>query len=722
MSPGVCSRGWLFGLLLIAATVIAYLPVWHAGFIWDDDSILVGNPMIKAADGLSRFWCTTEPPDYFPMTSTSLWLEWRLWGDHPLGYHIINVLLHAASAVLWWRVLTRLRIPGARLAAAIFALHPVNVESVAWIAERKNTLAMFFYAWALLWYLRFEDTGQRRWYWLGAGAFLLALLSKTAPVALPVILLGVAWWRRGRIARRDLWRSAPFFAIALLLGLITVWFQYHRAIGPDIVRADSFWSRLAGAGWAVWFYLSKALCPLNLMFVYPRWLIDGAKALSYVPGLLLIALFAVCWHYRRKGGKLFLFSLGYFVLMLLPVLGFLDIYFMRFSLVADHWQYFAVIGPTALVAGGLSATRRSFGGTKSFLLSLVCGALLATLGTLTWKQCHMFTDSLTLWRTTTARNSRSSLAQYNLGCVLLQAGHLEEAMANFQQALQIDPTFADAHSNLGNLLLQKGKVDEAIAHLQKAVEIRPEFAEARSNLGGALLRKGQTEEAAAQFGQALEIAPNDALTRYNLGSALLKSGRGDEAITQFQGVLDIRPDFPEARAKLGSALLQKGRVDEAIAQFRRVVQLNPNLANVQSDLGTLLLQTGRADEAVTHYSAAIAVQPANALFLNNLAWVLATCPNTEVRNGPKAVELAEKAERLGGVGNPAILGTLAAAYAEAGRFTEALRTAQHALELAIAQTNSAQAEMLRASIALFKTSSPFREAAQTNASREPDLP
>ena len=713
---------WLFGLLLIGVTLIVYQPVWHAGFIWDDDGFLVNNPLIKAADGLYRFWCTTEAPDYFPMTSTTLWLEWRLWGENPLGYHLVNVLLHAGSALLLWRVLARLSIPGAWLAAAIFALHPVNVESVAWITERKNTLTMFFYASALLCYLRFEDTGRRRWYWFGGGAFALALLSKTAVATLPVVLLGLAWWRRGRIERRDVWHTIPFFAIAGLLSLITVWFQYHRAIGPEIVRGDSFWARLAGTGWAVWFYLYKALWPLNLMFVYPRWSIDASKPLSYLPGLLVVLLFAACWLCRQGWGKLLLFGLGYFVVMLLPVLGFLDIYFMRFSLVADHWQYFAIIGPIALAAAGLTGAWGFFGGTKPFLGPALCGTLLALLGVLTWRQSQTYTDRITLWRSTTARNANSYLAQYNLGCALLPTGHPDEAMVHFQKALQICPTFPDAHNNLGNLLLQKGQADEAIAHFKKALEVRPAFADALSNLGGALLQKGLTGEAVAQFQKALEIAPSDALTRYNLGSALLKSGRVDEAITQFQSVLEVRPEFAEAGSKLGLALRQKGQQDEAIAQFLRAVQLNPSLANVQSDLGTLLLQKGQVDRAVTHYQAAIAIQPANAYFLNNLAWVLATCPNPQVRNGPKAVELAQRAERLGGAGNPAVLGTLAAAYAEAGRFPEAVRTAQHALDLASARTNSAQVEMLKANITLFRAGSPFHDVAQTNASRDLNHP
>jgi tetratricopeptide (TPR) repeat protein len=598
--PSSWRCGWLVGLFLVAVTIIAYQPVWHAGFIWDDDTFLTDNPVIKRADGLYRLWFTASTPDYFPMTSSMLWLEWRLWADHPLGYHLVNVLLHAFSAVLLWRVLLRLNIPGALLAAALFALHPVNVESVAWITERKNTLCMFFYAGTLLAWLKFEDSGRRRWCWLALAGFALALLSKTAVAPLPVVLLGIAWWRRGRVGWKDVRRVVPFFLIAAALGLVTVWFQNYQTITHDVVRTDGFWSRLAGAGWAVWFYLYKAVLPLNLAFIYPRWQIDARNVLTYLPLVILAAAaFFLCWRCRRGWGKALFFGLAYFVVMLLPILGFLNIYFMRYSLVADHWEYFAIIGPIALAA---ALIRRP----------VVAAALLLALGALTWKQCGMYANVETLWQATLRLNPNSWLAQYNLGLVFTQQGRMDEAISQYQKALQIKPDYADAHNNLGNVLLQMGRVDEAILHFQKALEIKPDFAEARNNLG----------------------------------SALFRQGRMDEAIWQYQKALEIKPDFAEAR--------------------------------------------------------------------NNLAWLLATCPQASLRNGNKAVELARQANALTGGTNPVVLGTLAADFAETGRFSEAVQIAQRALNLAGAQSKARLAGQLRFEMKLFQAGSPFHSPAQTH--------
>jgi len=643
-------RGWFVGLLLVAATFLVYLPVWQAGFIWDDDTFLVANPLIKQAGGLYRFWCTTAAADYFPATSTNLWLEWRLWGNNPLGYHLTNVLLHALSAVVLWRVLVRLKIAGAMLAAALFALHPVNVESVAWITERKNTLAMFFFALTLLWYLRFEDTGRRRWYWLGVGAFVMALLSKTAVVMLPIVLLGIAWWRRGRVGRPDVWRSVPFFAASVLLGLVTVWFQYHQAIGSDVVREDSFWSRLAGAGWAVWFYLYKAVLPLNLTFVYPRWPIEATNVLSYAPGLLVVAGFVVCWRYRNRWGKGLLFGLGYFLVMLLPVLGFLNIYFMRFSLVADHWQYFSILGPLALAAAGITLALNGIARGNLFVKPTVVVTLLLVLGVLTWRQVGMYADSETLWRTTIARNPKCHIAHVSLGNVLYKKGQLDDAIRHYQMALAISPDFS-AHMGLGCALLYKGQLDEAIHHCQEALAIFPDKAEAHYNLANALLYKGQL----------------------------------DEAISHFQKALDLRPDHANACNNLGYALLRKGQVREAVA----------------------------------HYQMALQIQPDSAGPYNNLAWVLATCPEASVRNGGQAITLAQQANQLSGGQNPVMLKTLAAAYAEAGRFPEAIAAAQRALDLAAAQSNTSLAKDLRAQIELYRTGSPFRDTHQTDVSAHP---
>ena len=496
---------WMLGLLLIGAVIIAYQPVWNAGFIWDDDTFLFNNPLIKQFDGLYQFWFTTKAPDFFPLTSTTLWLEWRLWGNNPLGYHIVNVLLHTLSTVLIWRVLAHLRIPGAWLAAALFAVHPVNVESVAWITERKNTLAMLFYVTSLLFYLRFEDTDRWRWYGMALGSFVFALLSKTAVVPLPIVLLGLAWWQRDRVSSRDVKLTLPFFGVALMLGLITVWFQSHNVIGSEMVRADSLWSRLAGAGWAVWFYLYKALLPVNLIFVYPKWQIDATKLLSYVPGLLVLAWAVVFWRFRKG----WLFGLGYFVVMLLPVLGFRDIYFMRYSLVADHWQYFSIIGPIGIVAAGITWASDRLKQRNVFLVPAFSLILLLVLGVLTWRQTCNYSDNETLWNMTIERNPTCWMAYNNRGTIYKDLGNYRQAIEDYDKAIEIQPRFAEAYNNRGVSYNFLGNYRQAIDDFSRAMEIKPGYAGIYYlNRGIAYNGLGNYNQAIDDFGRAIKIKPD----------------------------------------------------------------------------------------------------------------------------------------------------------------------------------------------------------------------
>jgi tetratricopeptide (TPR) repeat protein len=742
---------WIFGLFLMAATMIAYQPMWHAGFIWDDNLLLTANPLIKSPHGWHQFWFTTKTPDYFPVMSSCFWVEWRLWGMNAAGYHVVNVLLHAANAILLWRLLARLNIPGAGLAAAIFALHPVNAATVAWIAELKNTLSFFFFALSLLWYLRFDDSRRWRWYALSFGAFLFALLSKIEVAPLPFVLLGVAWWRHGRVEWKDLRHSIPFFAAAFLLGLVSVWFQNHVAIGHDVVRTDNFWARLAGAGWAVWFYLGKALLPVNLIPIYPRWQIDPTDLLSYMPGLLLVAGFVVFWQYRRSWGKALLFGLGYAVLMFLPVLGFINIYFFRYSLVANHWQYFSIIGPIALAAAGITMAADFLGERNAWLKPAFCGALLLTLGGLTWGQSRMYADDEMLWRTTIDRNPASWAAHNNLGAVLIEKKQLDKAIVQLQQALAIQPDYSEACDNLGNALLQKGQTDEAIAQYQHALAIQPDNAVAHFNLGNALLQKGQADEAIAQYQHALALQPDNAEAHFNLGNALLQKGQADEAIRHYQTAIGIKPDYFDARNNLGTTWLRKGNVAEAVAEYqtvlksqpdnaeahdnlayvllqngeveaamaqsREALKIRPDFASARKNLGAALFKKGQVDEAINQFQRALALQPGleeAQSDLAHIAWLLATSPDPSIRNGTKAVELAEQTDRLSSGRNPAMAATLAAAYAEAGRFPEAITTAQRALQLATGQNNTALVADLEAELKLYQAGSPLHD---TGASR-----
>jgi tetratricopeptide (TPR) repeat protein len=512
------------GGAIILITLLAYVPAMQAGFVWDDDTFLTENDLIRSEDGLYRFWFTTEAPDYFPLVSTMLWLEWRLWDMNATGYHAVNVLLHATSAVLIWLVLRRLKIPGSWLAGLVFAVHPVTVESVAWITERKNTLPLVFYVLTILLYLTYETNQAKRWYVASLFVFLLALLSKTSVVMLPAVLLGLAWWQRGAIVRKDLLRSLPFFALSILMGLVTVWFQYKSA-GAGIVRADSFLSRLTLAGRAIWFYLYKAVWPRELCFVYPRWKTDSYTWTSFLPILALLACIILFWRFRNTWGRPLLLGLGYFVVTLLPVLGFVNIYFMKYSLVADHWQYNSLIGIVALVVGIATHMVNRWNKVLRPLGAVSAIGLVTVLSLLTWRQSKIFQDKTTLWQDTISKNPDAWVARADLGYSMAKQGDFEGTVRQFSQALRIKSEDANAHYNLGVALFKQGELNKATQHFSDAISIKPDYAEAYNNLGVLLAKQGKLDQAIRHFSRAVHMKPDFQEAQKNLRRALeLQSG------------------------------------------------------------------------------------------------------------------------------------------------------------------------------------------------------
>jgi tetratricopeptide (TPR) repeat protein len=605
------SRPWFLALVLAVVTFAAYQPTWHAGFIWDDDDHLTANPAVAASNGLRMIWSSLAVSRYYPLTLTSFWVQRRLWGLNPLPYHLVNVALHAANGVLVFVLLRRLRIRAAWLAAMLWALHPVNVESVAWITELKNTQSGLFFFLAVWCFLSFDAGARRRWYVVALLCGLAALVSKPSTVMLPVVLPLCVWWERGRWRRADILRIAPFLILALGMSALTVieqqgHIQKLKTAEWNLGMAD----RLIMAGKVIWFYASKLLWPARLTFVYPRWKLDAGLFLSWLPLAGLVVGGALLWAWRRRSwARAGLFGCGFFVLSLAPVLGFFDVFYFRFSYVADHFQYLACIGLISLAAGtGTAICKRA--GPWGRELGMVAAAIaVLMLGVSTWRQARIYQNLKTLWGDTLAKNPQCWLAHNNLGSVLLRERNFSDAIGHFDQALEIKPDYAEAHNNLGNAMAQTGKIEEAIAQYEEALRINPDYVEAHTNLGTTLAQTGQIEEALAHYEQALRINPGRAELHVNLGNTLAQVGRMPEAIAQYEEALRIDPDRAEVFANLGNALAQVDRVPEAIVQYEEALQINPKLAELHYNLGLALARSGRLREAVGHWQQALEIKP-----------------------------------------------------------------------------------------------------------------
>ena len=603
-------RNYFFGLILIAVTLLAYQPAWNGQPLMDDELHLVTTPELRSVSGLVSLWIEPQTTrQYHPLVDTVFWIEDKLWGDSMLGYHLVNIVLHAAAALMLLKILREIEIPGAWLAAAVFALHPVQADSVAWLVELKNTLSAIFFFGCVLAYLRFDRNRTAASYALVLLLFCIGLLAKAIVAMFAVTVLILFWWKRGRLEwNRDVKPIVPFVALGIIAGLFTAWMERNFSGAEPF--ALSFLDRILIAGRSFWFYVSKVFWPSNLMFIYPRWDISAAVWWQYLFPLATLCVFAVSWILRKRWRWL-LAGLLFFGAMLLPLLGFVDMSFFRYSFVADHFQYLAMLGIIVpLSAGGAILLNRPSDWARIAGYGL-CLTLLAALTALTFRHSEMYRDLQTCSRMILERNPTHWLAQNNLGVALLQKGELDTAIAHFDLALQKAPR----GSKVGKMV------------------------------------------------------------RFNLGSAFSRKGLSDEAIAQFEKALSIDPNYAAA---------------------------HHNLANV-------LRRQRRFSEAITHYESALKIEPRSALTMNNLGWMLATCPDPLFRNGAKAVAVAEQADRLSGGGDPLILHTLAAAYAENGQFSQAIETAQRALQLAEDQGKSALIRALPGEIALYRTASPYHE-------------
>jgi len=554
------SRGfWAAGLLLAALVFVAYAPALRAGYIWDDDRYVTANAALRGFDGLVALWTTfSATPQFYPLTHTLLWIQFALWGLDPRGYHLVTVLLHAGSAILLWRILRLLEIPGAWLAAAVFALHPLQVESVAWITEQKNTLSALFYLGAARVFLSWTEGGHRNRLQpvLASALFAAALLSKTVTSTLPLALGIVLWWKHGRVERRELLWLAPMLGAGAILATITRHLEKTQigATGSD--WALTLPQRIALSGRIVWFYLGKLLWPEKLVFIYPRWAPDASSLPAFAATIAVVAVAAAAWVSRGRLGRGPAAALAFFVVTLLPALGFFDVYPMRYSWVADHFQYLASLGPIVLaVAGATVATRRLAASYKSLrrVAPIIAGAVLALLSGRTFARCHVYADDETLWRDTVTQNDGAWIAHNNLGILLAQRGQYDEAARQFERTLVLRPEHSGALANLGYLQELTGRDDEAAKTLTRAAAARPADVDARNHLVSVLIRLHRPLDALPHALAAARLRPDDPEVLADAGALLAGAGRLAEAIPMLERAVALRPELARAVTLLDRA-------------------------------------------------------------------------------------------------------------------------------------------------------------------------
>lgn len=610
-------RSLLLLIAVVALTVVSYGPAITAGFIWDDDDYVTENPLLHDADGLRRIWTTTETPQYYPLVFTTFWAEYQLWGNNPAGYHLVNILLHALNAFLIGQILWTLGVRGAWWVALVFAAHPVHVESVAWITERKNVLSALFYLLAFVAYLDFDRSGRRRFYALALITFLAAMLSKTVAASFPFALgLALLWQHKG-IGRSDLLRLVPFLVLAVTLPLITVQMEGSMV---ETVLADfdfSWFQRFSIAGHALLFYPLKILFPYPLTFNYPRWEMDaGILALGW-PIVLALAVAAVVAASWRRGHHGFVLAAAFYVVTISPALGFLDVYPFRYSFVADHFQYMASIGVLILVVQGVAMWVDRAGpklGVPAARLGTGVGIVsVILLSAMTWNQARAYRDLPTLWKHTIERNPDSWLAHNNLGLLYYEEENHEAALEHLDRAIASKPRSVESYTARGLVHAKLGDTDRAVADFDRAVELDPAYPQARLNRGNFYLDIGRYQQAIVDLALFAEGNPDYLPALRSLARARSAAGLHARALVDFDVIVSRSPDH-EAFLNRGVARINAGRHEEAVEDLSRAIALNPGSADAHANRAFALVRLQRPDSALADFDRAIALDPARPVF------------------------------------------------------------------------------------------------------------
>ena len=668
----------IYMLALCLAAIIPYFPALQAGFVWDD-RIFLQAEAVSDVTGIWQIWFSPSVIEneshYWPLVYTTFWLEHKLWGFEPLGFHLVNIALHLVNTLLVWRLMVRLSVPGPWLIAAVFAVHPLHVESVAWVMERKDLLSTLFYLTAFWSYIRFAKTRRTGSYIVSLALLGAGMLCKSIVVTLPAVLLLWHWWESGRISRDDLVRVLPFFVFGLGIAVADVAFSRIR---EPISFDYSVVERTFIASQALWFYVGKLFWPIDLAIIYPHWKVDQANPTSWLYLAGTIAVPVVLWSFRARIGRGPLACVLFFAVTLSPVLGFIDYGYMQYSFVAERYQYLAGLGIIILVVATGTCLPGDLRDAGRWAIRIPVVFLLVLMGVLTWRHAAVYKDVITFNSHILSLNPTARFVHVNLAKGLFDLGRLDEALVAAQTAVEKGAVPAEAHTALGATLAEMNRFEEAEQHLRRAVKLKPGFKTPLHNLIEMFRRQGRYEDGLETSLVVIDQDPDSFVGQSSAGLMLLQLRRLDEAEDYLRRAAELDPDNATNLQNLAEALRRQRRYEEAVEWYERVIEVDPGLAQAYAAMADVFVTMQRHDEAVSILNSGLSMitDSARRASLHNLMGM--------AEEGRERYYAAVEQYLLAFRSNPtfeeAVL-RLAALHFERERYEEALRYFREAAEL-----------------------------------------